>query len=92
MLEVNNPELQKPTNQHQYSDLGSPLPDDWYHQRRRRASNQILNIHCEGESTVRLADLKERRHGYRVIIVVGYILQPTEEQRFHQAIPTPNQH
>jgi hypothetical protein len=91
-LELNNPELQKSTNQHQYSDLGSPTPDNWYHQRQRRALNQILNIHCEGESTVRLANLRERRHDYRVIIVVGYIPQPTEEQRFHQTITTPNQH
>jgi hypothetical protein len=92
MLELNNPELQKPTNQHQYSDLGSPTPDDWHRQRRRRASNQILNIYCKGESTDRLANLRERRHDYRVIIVVGYIPQPTEEQNFRQSIPTLNQH
>ena len=91
-LELNNPELQKSTHQHQYFDLGSLMPDDRYHQRQRWALNQILNIHCKGESTVQLADLRERRQDYRVIIVVGYIPQPTEEQRFHHTIPTPNQH
>ena len=77
MLELNNPELQKSTHQHQYFDLGSPTLDDWYHQRWQQALNQILNIHCKGESTVRLADLREQRQDYRVIIVVGYISQPT---------------
>ena len=83
MLELNNLELQKSTHHHQYFDLGSPMPTNRYHQRRQRALNQILNIYCGG-SMVQLANSRERRQDYWVIIDV-------EEQRFHHTIPTPNQ-
>jgi hypothetical protein len=63
-LELNNFELQKSTHQHQYFDLGSPLPSGRYHQCRRRALNQILNNYCNGGSTVRLTNNRERRQDY----------------------------
>ena len=82
-LELNNFELQKSTYQHQYIDLGTLSPDDWYYQRRRQALHQIPNNYCEGGSTVQLADPREQRQDYRVIRDVGYIPQSIEEQQSH---------